>query len=438
MKAILLIILYAGLILLPVVAATFLSSETKNFLTELGRNFALMAFVLLIIQFIIAARIKWIERPFGFDILIRFHQYMAIFAAALLTAHPLLLAAGGKGVQLLIGFDLPWHVWLGKITLTLLLLNVILSRFQAFLGFAFERWRLGHAVLAPLIMILAFIHSGSAGDDLKLMFLQGLWITGLALAFLFFIHHKVVRPWLLRRRPFTVTEVVAESENVWTIKMAPPAGKRITDYLPGQFHFITFYRDRGLPVEEHHWTISSSPAEKRYLSSTIKALGDFTSTMGETRVGDAAAVHGSFGRFSHVLHPEEKELVFIAGGIGITPLMSMLRYMRDTGDDRRVLLLYANAREDAIVFRRELAEIETLDRPSLKVVHVLSQADERWQGQTGRIDGDKIDRFCGRDLGSKTFYLCGPAPMLTALIDLLKERGVPDKRLRAEIFSFLD
>jgi predicted ferric reductase len=397
-----------------------------------------MAFAILIIQFIIAARVKWIERPVGFDILIRFHQYMAIFALALLIAHPLLLAAGGKGVRLLIGLDLPWYIWLGKITLILLLLNVILSKFQTSIGLPFEKWRLGHIILAPLIIGLAFTHSWTAGDDLELMILKALWLIALTLALLFFIYHKAVRPMLLRRRPFTVTEVTAETDDVWTIKMAPPAGGQLPDYLPGQFHFITFYRGRGLPVEEHHWTISSTPTEKRYLSSTIKALGDFTSTMGETRVGDTAAIHGSFGRFTHVLHPEEKELVFIAGGIGITPLMSMLRYMRDTGDDRKVLLLYANDREETIVFRKELAEIEALDRPSLKVIHVLSRADKGWQGQTGRIDGEKLDRFCGRNIDAKTFYLCGPAPMLTALIDALKERGVPDKRIRAEIFSFLD
>ncbi|HQJ08742.1 MAG TPA: oxidoreductase, partial [Deltaproteobacteria bacterium] len=237
---------------------------------------------------------------------------------------------------------------------------------------------------------------------------------------------------------YRVIEVRPEASDVWTIKLAPPEGRKIEEYLPGQFHFITFYRDRSLPVEEHHWTISSPPSQGEYVSSTIKALGDFTSTMGETKTGDVAAVHGAFGRFSYLFHPEERDLVFVAGGIGITPLMSMIRYMHDVRDARNVVLFYGNQKEDQIVFRDELSNIESEGYPSLKVVHVISSPEKEWTGETGYVDREKIRKHCGDNLQGKAFYLCGPAGMLEAVASALKGMGVADRQIRTEIFSFLD
>jgi len=432
------ILLYVGFVLLPVVLATLLGGETANFVSALGKHFALMGFVILILQVVMAARIKWIERAFGFDILIRYHKHMALLAGCLLLAHPLLLAIGGGGWRLLIGLNVPWYIWLGKATLLVVLLNIWLSSYQTSLNLKFEKWRAAHDILGPAIITMAFIHGWIVGADLKTAGMQTLWVAALIVGGALFLYHRVIRPHQLKRHAYRVTEVRTEADNVWTVKMTPPQGERIYPYMPGQFHFVTFYRDRNLPVEEHHWTLSSSPTEKGSVASTIKALGDFTSTIGETKVGDKAAVHGAFGRFSYVLHPEERDLVFVVGGIGITPLMSMLRHMRDTEDGRSVLLMYANKQESQIVFRNELKEIEAGRYPSLQVVHVISSPGEGWQGESGYIDDEKLERFCGKDLSQKVFYVCGPPPMLKAIIGTLKGMGVSEKRIRLEIFSFLD
>ncbi|MCK9275415.1 MAG: ferric reductase-like transmembrane domain-containing protein, partial [Syntrophales bacterium] len=363
--------IYVGIILGIVAAASLRGVSSGNIIYEIGMNFALAGFAILILQVILAARFKWIERPVGFDILIRYHKYMALFAALLIIMHPLLLAAGGAGWRIIYALDVPWYIWFGRIAFIIAIVNVLLSVYQGRIKLKFEKWRFTHDILGPSIIGLAFIHSLIVGDDLELRFMKIIWIAALALAVIIFSYHRIARPLILKNRPYRVIDVHPEAENVWTIKLAPPEGRTVNPYLPGQFHFITFYRGRNLPVEEHHWTISSSPAKKGYVTSTIKALGDFTATMGETRKGDKAAVHGAFGRFSYALHPEERDLVFIAGGIGITPLMSMLRHMRDTRDTRSVLLLYANSDRDHIVFMQELDQIEKNGRPSLKIVHVL-------------------------------------------------------------------
>lgn len=116
----------------------------------------------------------------------------------------------------------------------------------------------------------------------------------------------------------------------------------------------------------------------------------------------------------------------------------MLRHMRDKRDTRSVLLVCANKKEERIVFREELSEIEKGNFPRLKVVHVLSEPDEKWTGESGHVDREKIQRFCGQDLSDKIFYVCGPPGMLKAVIAGLKSLGVSDRRIRLEIFSFLD
>jgi len=432
------ILLYLLLVVGPLVLVTVWGGTSEGFMYELGRNAAIAAFMILFAQVLLAARIKWIGRPFGLDILLRYHKYMGLAALVMLLCHPLLLTAGSGRLALLTSLDQPWFIWTGKIALLLLLIHIGVSLYVYRLKLQFETWRRIHDILAPLLFLLAFLHSLYAGADLQQPEGRVLWI-GLLLVFMgVYGWHRLFRPLQLKNSPWEVTDVKAESDNVWTVRLTPPSGAAVFDYLPGQFQFITFYRGRGLPAEEHHWTISSSPAEKGSVSSTIKALGDFTATIKETRPGDKAAVQGPFGRFSHALHPEERELVFVAGGIGITPLMSMLRYMRDAADDRSVTLLYGNPKMEQAVFGKELSEIEASGRPRLKVVHVLSAPDEGWSGETGFVDGEKIRRYCGGDLSGKTFYVCGPPPLIAGVVAALGEMGVAHQRIRVEIFSFLD
>jgi len=431
------IILYLLIVILPVLL-TVRPGDPGGIMMDVGRNLALTGFMILVLQFVIASRIKWIERPFGLDILIRFHKFIAVGALCLLLIHPLLLTRGEVGWQLIFSLDMPWFIWAGRAALILLIGLVLVSLYQSKIGLSFEKWRLGHNIFAPSILVLIFIHSWFAGSDLQLFSMQVLWVSAFVLGGVVFVYHRMLRPMLLRRHPYTVQEVRKETDDVWSVKMAPPEGRAVYDYLPGQFHFLTFFRSPGLPVEEHHWTISSSPARKDSITSTIKAVGDFTSTMGQTRPGDTVAVHGPFGRFSYMFHPEDRDLVFLAGGIGITPIMSMLRYMRDTGDTRFVLLLYANRKQSQIVFRDELDEIAKGKHPDLTLVHVLSRPGDKWNGETGHLNRKKIEKYCGTDLGGKSFYVCGPLKMADALISTLQDMGVPQRKIRREIFSFLD
>lgn len=433
---ILLVVLYGLLVLSPLLAQAALWMKGEmTLMHETGTSAAFAAYGIIAMQPVLVARWKRLESPFGLDVISRLHRYMGVFAVALLLTHPPLMAYGGQGVQLLWSLNQPWSVLLGKATLVLLLVNVFVSVFYTRLGLTFEQWRRAHNVLAVLILPSAFVHSLWTGYDMGPKTMIVLWLGLFALTVWAYVDHKVVQPKRLKEQPYRVAAVEQESHNVWTLKLAPPDGVQILDYQPGQFQFITLHRSQGLPVEEHHWTISSSPTQKDYISSTIKESGDFTSTIGKTAVGDTATVEGPFGRFSYTLYREDRDYVFVAGGIGITPLMSMLRHMRDTGKDAKVLLIYANRTEKDIVFRSELNEMEAGTRPRLTVVHILTRPEPGWTGRSGRIDHTSLADLVGQDSAEKAYYVCAPPAMAAVIIGGLRTMGVPYCRIRTEEFS---
>lgn len=427
---------YVVIVLSPLIVVALLQPETDHsFVYTIGKNLALVGFAIFAMQFVLSARLKWIERPFGLNLLFSFHKTMAVVASLLVLSHPLFLILGGGKLSLVLGPEVKWHIWLGRIALVGLLFHVLLASFRAIIRLNYETWRVVHNVVAVVFLPLAFIHSWNAGGDLQLPAMRVLWVTLFAGTTVAYFWHRVARPMTLRRQPYTVTDVRKEADGVWTVALAPPTGVVRFDFLPGQFHFLTLRRAAHLPVEEHHWTISSSPTEAGVLRSTIKESGDFTATIGETKPGDTAVVYGPFGRFSYVLHPEEKGLVFIAGGIGITPLMGMLRHMRDTRAERNVTLIYGNTSEPDIAFREELAEMERTGIASLKVMHVLSKPSPAWRGERGRLDEETVTRLCGPLDADRAFYICAPPAAMNQTIRMLRRAGMAAGRIHFERFS---
>jgi predicted ferric reductase len=429
-----LIFLYALLVSLPILLVFWKNPEgEENIFFELGKAFALSGFAILTLQFVLASRWRWLARPFGLEILLRYHKAMAIFGGTLILCHPFLIAYGSHDWGIF-GFRQPWYINLGKIALLLLLIQAVTSIYRQRLRLKFEKWRLLHNV-APLIIIFAFLHSLKAGDvDLAFTPLRILWWSFLGLAALTYSYHKFIVPFRARRKAYQITGVKQESHDTWTLSMQPPPGAHPLDYRPGQFQFIVLRRKAaGLPVEEHHFTLASSPAAPE-LQMTIKSVGDFTATIGQTRPGDKASLEGPFGRFSYTLRPQDRDFVFLAGGIGITPLMSMLRHMRDIRADISVLLFWGNKSEADIIFREELEAMARGERPHLQVVHILSQAEAGWAGEKGFVSADLLGKYIKDGFAEKTYFICGPPVMTDLTLRILRELGVPADKIDYEQF----
>ena len=426
-----LVTLYPLLAAAPLVIFAGLNRVADHLrMAEVGVDCAVVGLTILALQFMITARLSWVEAPFGLDLILVFHRAMALVATALLCVHPVLVAQE-EGWPLLAGLYAPWFIWVGRLALALLLLQVIASLSRRVIRLSYDQWRRLHNPIALAILALGFTHSLAAGDDMHGVGLF-VWCAVLSGAIGTWLYSRVARPRLLLRNPVRVIGVKPEAPHVWTLTLDAPGGRSF-HYAPGQFQFLRLYGAE-IPSEEHPFTIASSPARSDRISLTIKESGTFTAGIGRVRRGDRATIHGPFGRFSHTLHPDEGDLVFVAGGVGITPLMSMLRYMRDRRESRRVLLAYASRSAADLLFTDELEAMRVGGNPKLEVVHVLTDAPRSWGGKTGRLDADRLVQLCGGVEG-KAFYLCCPPPMIVALMRGLGRMGVSPRRIHADYFS---
>jgi predicted ferric reductase len=422
--------IYPILALTPLAILAALKPESDHpRLAEVGVDCAVVGFTMIALQFVITARLHWIEAPFGLDLLLVFHRATALIAVTLLCLHPLLVASA-EGWSLITRVHVHWCIWAGRAALAILLVQVIISLWRRALRLPYTQWRRLHNVFALALLGLGFAHALAVG--LEPIGATIVWSVVIAVAAGCWLFSRAIRPRLLLRRGFRVVVLKEEAPRVWTVVLESQPGRPLR-FVPGQFQFLRLHGAE-LPAEEHPFTIASSPTRSGRISLTIKESGTFTALIDRIRPGDRATVHGPFGRFSHTLHPDDEDLVFVAGGVGITPLMSMLRYMRDHQEPRSVLLIYASRRPLDVVFASELREIAAGAFPLLTVVHVFSDAPPGWPGETGRLDADRLARLCD-GVDGKAFYLCCPGPMTTALVRGLRRMGVSPRRIHTDHFA---
>jgi predicted ferric reductase len=251
------------------------------------------------------------------------------------------------------------------------------------------------------------------------------WGMFLAVAAIFSFRNFIV-PHL--RREYRVTDVHPETPNVHTL-MLQTEGASVAPVHPGQFMFLELIRS-GRPSEVHPFTVAHASAEGKRLRATIKQSGNFTDTIAQTQPGDRARVEGFFGRFCYI-HHDPPEILFIAGGIGITPIMHMIRHLCEHNDRRPVTLLYGNKTPQDIVFREELDQLPE----TFKTVHTLSQADNQWSGERGYITRELIQKHAGQTLENAHVYLCGPPAMMEKVLEALHALKVGENRIHYEKFS---
>jgi predicted ferric reductase len=419
--ALLLLFAFVLFATLPLLLA-FGTRHGDPFLYELGRKAALLAFGLLALQVVLAARFRLADLALGLDAVMRLHRTVGILALFLLLAHPALLLLSTHG-------KLPWgwQVALGAGALIVVVIGVLAALLFRFLHVDYNRWRVIHKGMI-LAILLGYFHSRAIGEDiLSSRGLRAWWTWLLAMAVGVFVWRNVFVPRWGRRRS-RVESVTAEAQGIWTIKFVLEDGRPLR-HRPGQFMFLSLLRS-GLPTEEHPFTISSSPNQAGFFTATIKESGNYTRTIGLTRAGDRALVEGPFGRFSLVHHDAERFL-FISAGVGSTPIVSMLRFLRDTDDPRPALFLCANRTEADIPFREELDRLPA----SMRVVHVLSRPGASWRGARGHLDEETLRKIAGASLIGATVFLCGPPAFMVELRRSLKLLGIRRARIHVERFA---
>ncbi len=392
---------------------------STTYLRQVSQLLAALGLALVSLQFVFVSRVKFIEAGFGLDRMLGWHRFFGRTGLVLLTAHAVLIlyyrfTAFGEVYPTV-------FVWVGVLALLGFMVTAAVASLYRLIGLAYETWRnihLANYILFPLVLIHVFYHAvpGTA--------LFYLWIL-LAVLYAAVIAYRLARIRSIRGNPYEVVEVRQEARDIWSLCFE---GKKI-DFLPGQFMFIQLLRDEGLSYA-HPFTISSSPTRGR-LSITPKQVGDFTMTIKNTRVGDKAFIDAPYGVFSFLNYRFE-ELVFIAGGIGITPFISMLRYIRDRELTLKVTLFWTNRNESSLCFREELEQMEK-ELSDFRLILIMSD-QPGWQGEKGHFNSEMLESYLG-SLDQKDFFVCGPPAMTASVIFELKELQVPPSRIHSELFQ---
>jgi predicted ferric reductase len=426
---------YLGAVLTPLVVLIVVPTPAKyGYWWDIGIGLGFAGLVMMGIQFLLTARYRHATAPFGIDLVYYFHRYLAYVLLVVVLGHPVVLIAVEPSVR----YDLnpltaPWPMTAGVASLVLLLAIVVTSAGRKLLRIPYDVWRYAHLILDVAAVALAFAHMRAIGYYSGTPAASALWtVIGLSLL-LTVLRVRVLRPWQLLRRPYRVAEVKPEPGSTWTLAVEPE-GHAGFDFQPGQFVWLSLRRSP-FAMKEHPFSIVSAPRAGGRLEFAIKERGDFTRTIGEIQPGEVAYVDGPYGVFSLDRHPDAAGYIFLSGGIGVAPMMGMIRTLADRKDSRRHVLFAAHSRLDRIPFLDELRDLQ--DRLELTVVHVLEDPPEGWTGERGYIDRAMLERHLPADRNRYEYFICGPVPMIRTAERCLHELGVPSSRLHTELFDLV-
>lgn len=426
-------LLYALVAIAPlVIALTADPPPGRGWWTELSVGLGFVGLAMLGLQFAVVSRFASVNAPFGLDAVLRYHRQISFVAFAFVLAHPTILIVDRGAWALLDPVGSDWVTRFGQIAVVGLAALIGISVWRTQLRLGYEIWRVAHGLLAVVIVVAALAHIESVGYYVDGPWKRGLWVV-MSLAFVTLtVNVRLVKPLRLWRQPWRVQEVRAERGHTWTFTVRPEGHDGIS-FLPGQFAWLRVDRSP-FSIREHPFSFSSSAEETGAVSFTIKEAGDFTSTVGDIPEGTRVFLDGPYGVFTYERN-EGPSFVFIAGGAGIAPIMSMLRTLADRGDERSCVLVYGNPSWDEVTYREELAELR--GRLHLDVVHVIEDPPEDWDGEQGFIDDGILDRHLPSDVIRARYFICGPPPMMATAQDLLEARDVPPEHVELEDFDLI-
>jgi len=351
----------------------------------------------------------------------------------LVVAHPVILVVVQPELLALSNMlEAPLSAHLALLSIFSVIALVVTALWRAALNLKYETWHLTHIVLAVVAITAGVVHMVGSSFYLVDPWKQSLWI-GLTIFWMgLLLYVRVVKPLFMLRRPYRVSEVRQERGDTTTLVMQPD-GHPGFRFSPGQFGWLMVW---GSPfkITGHPFSFSSSAAAKGgRVEMSIRNLGDFTKEIQRVPVGKRVYLDGPYGAFT-IGNPADMH-VLIAGGVGVTPMMSMIRTLADHGDKRPVILLYGSKDRESITFCEELEVLKA--QLDLTVVHVLANPPAGWAGEQGFINAEMFKRHLPPPYSDHEYFICGPGVMMDAIEKALGEMGVPMAKYHSERYSFV-
>jgi len=396
-----------------------------------GRLTGLFAEYFLLTELLLVGRVWWLEKFFGFVSMSRLHHAIGTWLIFLILSHPLLLTLGyarqnstgltEQFTSLLFNWEDVFKALIGVI---LIFAAVGTSIKLVRMKIKYERWYFVHLTMY-LAIGLAFGHQINSGDVSEGSATY-YWLALNYAVFGLILLYRFLRPlYLFYKYKFTIDKIEKETDDVYSVYIS---GRHMREFSfeSGQFANLIFLA-KGMR-QSHPFSFSAAPNGKN-LRFSIKKLGDFTNKIDELKKGTRVILDGPYGRFT-LAHALTKKCLLIAGGIGITPIRAMAEDCAKHGVD--AVVMYSAKNSASLTFKKELDELAAQFK-KLQVVYIVDEKTERFE--CGMINEEKITRLVP-DYSERDIYICGPGPMMQALINILESKGLPKSRLHHEMFSF--
>ncbi len=421
-----LIIVFLSLV--PVVIWTFMEPISSRFLdlntttTSLGQILGLIGMVLFSVNLILAGRFKFLDKYFkGLDKVYIHHSKIGALAFSMILFHPLFLVVKyitfslKQAALFFVPFTNAPITW----GILALLLMILLIGFTFYIKLKYNIWKFSHKFMT-VAFSLALIHtllisSDVSRNNLLRYYILILAITGLIVS----VRQAFLSKISIKKIKYRVKNILQLNNDIIEIEMEPLNEKII--FTPGQFSFFSFL-DGEISDESHPFSISSSVKDNN-LKITIKNLGDYTSQLKNLKIGTEVLIDGPYGNFSY-RKVENKNQIWIAGGIGITPFFCMANSLEN---EYRVDLYYSVKEEKEAVYRKDFEEISQKNQD---FKFNLWNATEK-----GYINSGLILNL-SKGLDGKDIFLCGPPVFMESLKDQFLSLGVDIKKIHYENFSF--
>ncbi|MGR8999349.1 MAG: FAD-binding oxidoreductase [Gammaproteobacteria bacterium] len=248
-------------------------------------------------------------------------------------------------------------------------------------------------------------------------------------------NHEQIKPWPTTVSELTVVGIIDENHDTKTLRFTA-AKPVLFHFQPGQFMTLSL-TIKGIEVKRSY-SIASSPSRPHVIEMTVKRVpGGLVSNwlIDQLKIGDVLKVKGPFGKFSCFNYPTPK-ILLLAAGSGIVPIMSMLRWITDTGIDIDIKLLLSFRTPADIIYRKEL-ELIAARYPNVAIKIMITSdtiTRKQWPGDFGRIKKTLLSDFVP-DIIEREVFLCGPDAFMEQIRKLLARLKLPKNRLHCESFA---
>lgn len=399
--------------------------DFDTFMLSIGQITALVGTAMFAMSLILSGRFKFMEKYFGgLGGVYERHGQLGQVALMLLLVHPMmLLFQYTNSFSDAVDFLLPgtdWNYNWGIFSLGLMTFLIVLT---LYLRPKYNIWLWTHKFLG-FAFFLGALHVWFIPSDTSRFLPLRIYMLGLAgIGLLVFLYRTVFGKFLVSKLKYEVVAVNNLNSMVVEIVLKPIT--TALKFSSGQFVFIQFL-DKVVGSESHPFSIVSNPKDE-LIKIAVKNLGDYTAQLGFLKVGTKALIEGPFGEFSYINSINEDQ-VWIAGGVGVTPFVSMASTVLNE-DRYKIILLYCVKNNEEAVYLNDFQNIA--NQSNGKFVFDLYCSDSK-----GRLDMEKIKSEIPENLMTKDFYICAPPVMIMSLADQLVENGIPSKNIHFEEFNF--